>query len=74
MPIYPAREKQIEGITSEWLLDMIENAHKKLIQKSEIAMSFIESEASVCLTLGAGDIGLEVKSIVSHLNNHYELG
>lgn len=74
LPIYPAREKQIEGITSEWLLGMIDNAHKKLIQKSEIAMSFIESEASVCLTLGAGDIGLEVKSIVSHLNNYYELG
>src|SRR5690606_34957784 len=32
MDIYPAREKPIEGITSEWLLEMVKNDKKELVQ------------------------------------------
>ena len=74
LPIYPAREKPMMGVTSEWLLSLIENDQKAVIQKSEIASAFIQSGASIGLLLGAGDIGLEVEQIVSHLNRQNELG
>jgi UDP-N-acetylmuramate--alanine ligase len=63
LDIYPARELPIEGVTSKWLLDKIENPNKKLISKSEIINEIKTSKAQVVLTLGAGDIGAEVKHI-----------
>ncbi|MEO8933588.1 MAG: UDP-N-acetylmuramate--L-alanine ligase [Xanthomarina sp.] len=63
LDIYPARELPMEGVTSQWLLDKIENSHKELISKNEIISKIKESQAQVILTLGAGDIGEEVKSI-----------
>lgn len=63
LDIYPARELPIEGVTSEWLLNKIENPNKKLIQKSEIIDEIKKSEAQIILTIGAGDIGAEVKHI-----------
>ena len=66
--IYPARELPIEGVTSEWLLSKIDNQHKKLISKDEIIQEIEKSNASVIMTLGAGDIGDEVKSIKDKLS------
>ncbi|MCX7546856.1 UDP-N-acetylmuramate--L-alanine ligase [Xanthomarina sp. F1114] len=63
LDIYPARETPIEGVSSEWLLSKIENNKKQLIEKSEINALIKESQAQVVLTLGAGDIGEEVKHI-----------
>jgi len=63
LDIYPAREMPIEGITSKWLLDKIQNSNKQLISKKEIILKVNESKAQVLLTIGAGDIGEEVKHI-----------
>lgn len=63
LDIYPARELPIEGVNSNWLLNKIENLNKKLIHKSELINEIKKSEAQVVLTLGAGDIGEEVKYI-----------
>ena len=63
LDIYPARELPIEGVTSKWLLNKIENSNKKLIQKSELIDEIKRSDAQVVLTIGAGDIGEEVKHI-----------
>jgi UDP-N-acetylmuramate--alanine ligase len=63
LDIYPARELPIEGVTSKWLLNKIENSNKKLIQKSELIHEIKKSDAQIVLTLGAGDIGEEVKHI-----------
>jgi len=68
LDIYPARELPISGITSKWLLGKIENSNKKLIMKSEIISEINKSEATVILTLGAGDIGEEVKHIKRSLS------
>jgi len=68
LDIYPARELPINGITSEWLLTKIENNNKKLIQKSELISSIKQSNAQVILTIGAGDIGEEVKHIKQALS------
>ncbi|WP_296382194.1 UDP-N-acetylmuramate--L-alanine ligase [Winogradskyella sp.] len=63
LDIYPARELPIEGVTSKWLLNKIENSNKKLIQRSELITEIEKSDAEVVLTIGAGDIGEEVKYI-----------
>ncbi|NRD19379.1 UDP-N-acetylmuramate--L-alanine ligase [Winogradskyella eckloniae] len=63
LDIYPARELPIEGITSKWLLEKIKNPNKKLIEKSEIINEIKKSDAQIVLTIGAGDIGAEVKHI-----------
>ena len=63
LDIYPARELPIEGVTSKWLLDKINNSNKKLIQKSELINEIKKSDAQIVLTIGAGDIGKEVKNI-----------
>jgi UDP-N-acetylmuramate--alanine ligase len=68
LDIYPARELPIPGITSKWLLGKIENPNKKLIGKSEIISEINKSDATVVLTLGAGDIGEEVKHIKRSLS------
>lgn len=68
LDIYPARELPIEGVTSEWLLHKIENNHKKVIQKSELIQHIKNSSAFVILTIGAGDIGEEVKHIKEALS------
>ncbi|MBT8279837.1 MAG: UDP-N-acetylmuramate--L-alanine ligase [Bacteroidia bacterium] len=68
LDIYPARELPIDGITSKWLLDQIDNGHKKLIRKSKIISEIQKSEAQVIMTLGAGDIGEEVEHIKEQLS------
>ncbi|WMI68475.1 UDP-N-acetylmuramate--L-alanine ligase [Mangrovimonas sp. YM274] len=68
LDIYPARELPIEGVTSQWLLDKVSNSHKSLVEKPELISAIKESEATVILTLGAGDIGEEVQSIKQALS------
>ncbi|AJR02280.1 UDP-N-acetylmuramate--L-alanine ligase [Siansivirga zeaxanthinifaciens] len=63
LDIYPARELPIEGVTSQWLLDKIENANKQLVLKTDLIQKIRESDARIVLTIGAGDIGEEVKHI-----------
>ncbi|MBU3821073.1 UDP-N-acetylmuramate--L-alanine ligase [Flavobacteriaceae bacterium XHP0103] len=63
LDIYPARELPIEGVTSSWLLGKIANENKQLVSKEELVYKITESNAQVVLTIGAGDIGEEVKHI-----------
>ncbi|SDR90103.1 UDP-N-acetylmuramate--L-alanine ligase [Formosa sp. Hel1_31_208] len=68
LDIYPARELPMEGITSGWLLEKIETTHKALVQKADLIEEIQNSSATVILTLGAGDIGEEVKHIKKALS------
>lgn len=68
LDIYPARELPMEGITSQWLLEKIDNKHKKLIQKQELISTILESDATIIVTIGAGDIGELVPLIKKALN------
>ncbi len=63
LDIYPARELPIEGVTSRWLLSKITNKNKQLITKQQLLQKIHDSEAQIVLTIGAGDIGEEVKHI-----------
>jgi UDP-N-acetylmuramate--alanine ligase len=68
LDIYPARELPMPGITSQWLLDKIENDTKKLVSKEMLISTILKSDASVIITIGAGDIGELVPSIKKALN------
>lgn len=63
MDIYPAREEPIEGVTSSWLLGKIDNPNKELISKSDLENILLSNDADVVLSIGAGDIGMEVQRI-----------
>ncbi len=63
LDIYPAREAPIPGITSAWLLDKIEYPNKQLVTKEALISAIQQSKPEVLVTLGAGDIGLEVPKI-----------
>ncbi|MEM8999734.1 MAG: UDP-N-acetylmuramate--L-alanine ligase [Bacteroidota bacterium] len=67
LDIYPAREKPIPGVTSTWLLQRIANPNKRLVDKSNLIDEIRHSDPEVLVTMGAGDIGLEVSKIKKEL-------
>ncbi|MGB2686000.1 MAG: UDP-N-acetylmuramate--L-alanine ligase [Olleya sp.] len=69
LDIYPARELPIEGVTSDWLLGMIDNKNKKIVTKQTMIQHIKASNARIVLTIGAGDIGAEVSKIKKELLN-----
>jgi UDP-N-acetylmuramate--L-alanine ligase len=68
LDIYPARELPMEGINSQWLMDKMTNNHKKIVPKSDIISTILASDATVIVTIGAGDIGELVPSIKKAIN------
>ncbi|NMH88446.1 UDP-N-acetylmuramate--L-alanine ligase [Flavivirga algicola] len=68
LDIYPARELPIEGVTSAWLLSKINNENKQLVNKKELLPAIHNSAAKIILTIGAGDIGEQVKRIKKEFN------
>jgi UDP-N-acetylmuramate--alanine ligase len=63
MDIYPARELPMEGITSQWLMDKMTNDHRKIVSKEDLISEIISNDATVIVTIGAGDLGEMVPSI-----------
>ena len=63
LPIYPAREKAIEGVTSEALLEKIQLSNKKLSSKDALTSELNTDDIDVLLTIGAGDIDQLVPAI-----------
>lgn len=56
LPIYPARELPIEGITSEWLLSKMKLANKKIVTKESLLQLTAAERPALLVTAGAGDI------------------
>ncbi len=70
LPIYPARELPIEGVTSKWLLSKIEgDINKKIVSKNDLVKNIKESKAKIKVMIGAGDIGKMVKEVVKELKD-----
>lgn len=61
LPIYPARELPIEGITSEALAGKMNNA--SVVEKEELVTAIKAAQPDVVLIVGAGDIGDLVPTI-----------
>lgn len=58
MPIYPAREAAIPGITSEALLAKIDHNDKAIISAEAVLDSISKINEGIVVILGAGDIGI----------------
>ena len=56
LDIYPAREKPIEGITSQALLDKVQLKDKCLCQKENLLAAIEKLRPELLVTMGAGDI------------------
>ena len=67
LEIYPAREEPLPGINATWLLDMVPSQAKKLVSKEELIAELKARPLEVLVTMGAGDIGLEVEKIKKEL-------
>ena len=63
LPIYPAREQPIPGITSEYLLSLIDNPNKRVLGNDELLPYLQTHKPEVLLTIGAGDIDRLVQKI-----------
>jgi len=68
LDIYPARELPIAGINAQWLVDKINNSHKKCVSKETVLPAILTSDATVIVTIGAGDIGELVPEIKKALH------
>lgn len=67
LPIYPAREQPIPGITSEYLLSLIDNSCKCVLSKEELLPYLQSHPQEVLLTIGAGDIDRFVPKFAAKL-------
>ena len=68
LDIYPAREEPITGVDSEWLLGKMTNVNRKLISKEQMLSEVKNQNPEVLITMGAGDIGLEVVKIKKEMS------
>jgi UDP-N-acetylmuramate--alanine ligase len=68
LPIYPAREEPIEGITSEMLLEKVNLKDKTLCEKDKLLEQIKTQNPSIIMTLGAGDIDRFVPLITQLIN------
>lgn len=76
LPIYPARELPIEGVSSEMILGKISRAGAKIIDKKNL-VSFLEEKklgkkgtGTLLITAGAGDIDTLVQPIKQLLSKN----
>ncbi len=69
LDIYPAREKPIEGVTSQLILDNMPEMKKRLCSKTELPEIIRNGNYEVVLMAGAGDIELLVEPVKEILNH-----
>lgn len=66
LPIYPARELPLPGITSEWLAEKM-NEDVKVMSKEEMMHYVSLNKPAMLITAGAGDIDKLVDSLKNEL-------
>ena len=76
LPIYPAREEPIEGVTSEWLLQQLQAKRALVLPailpqylRERVKTLVAQDKHVVVITMGAGDIDRQVTEITNKLTN-----
>ncbi len=69
LPIYPARELPMQGVTSEMLINKMKKEKKYLLSKEETLKWIGENETGLLITAGAGDIDTLVQPIKNSIEN-----
>ena len=72
LPIYPARELPMEGVTSEMILNKMKINNKQVLNKDEVLEWIKNNKTELLITAGAGDIDTLVEPIKKILNNKFE--
>lgn len=72
LPIYPARELPMEGVSSEMILERMKNPHRRLITKEDLlewaaALPVVGVAPRLIIMAGAGDIDALVEPVAEKL-------
>ena len=67
LDIYPAREKPIEGVTSEVIYNLLTNS-KDIMPKNQVITELLDRKLELLITIGAGDIDTLVNPILKNFN------
>lgn len=68
LPIYPAREEPIEGVSSQMIAQLV-TANCRVVEKNKIGDELAKIDTDIVVSFGAGDIDKEVEKIVTVLKN-----
>jgi UDP-N-acetylmuramate--alanine ligase len=71
LPIYPARELPIEGVTSRIIFETMKNSNKQLMGKEDVLKMIKQRDGGLFITAGAGDIDalvLPIRDILEKKN------
>ncbi|PLX17153.1 MAG: UDP-N-acetylmuramate--L-alanine ligase [Salinivirgaceae bacterium] len=63
LPIYPARELPMEGVTSKLIADEVDQAKVELVEMNDLVDRLKDSKLELLVTMGAGDISTLVPQI-----------
>lgn len=63
LPIYPAREKPIEGVNSGMICNMMKSSEVKVLEKEALTDDIKKNRPELLITAGAGDIDMLVEPI-----------
>jgi UDP-N-acetylmuramate--alanine ligase len=69
LPIYPAREEPIPGVSSELIYQQLDTTDKKLLDKTEVLDYVQKDDHEIIVTLGAGDISEIVRPLADTLKD-----
>jgi len=69
IPLYPAREEPMKGVSSEIIFNQMKLEDKHLVSKEETLEILQTRDSDVVLTMGAGDIDRMVKNIEEIFKN-----
>ena len=68
LPIYPARELPVSGVTSQLILDKIDNTPHKLVEKGDLNDLLKSNPREIIVMAGAGDIDAMVEGVKNLFN------
>lgn len=71
VPVYPAREEPIKGVSSELIFGKMKSENKFLVEKHDVTELLKNRETDVVLTMGAGDIdgiGNQITDVLKNKN------
>lgn len=66
IPIYPAREQPMPGVTSQLIFNSMKLDNRRLLTDDKMLEWAMELQDGVLLLLGAGDIDILIEIIVNH--------
>jgi UDP-N-acetylmuramate--alanine ligase len=69
LPVYPARELPIAGVSSKMILDRMKNENKKLMEREELLTWIEKKRPTLLITAGAGDVDRLVEPIKQILDS-----